>query len=280
MSVRFITRRAFTLVELLVVIGIIAVLIAIAVPTLAKAREAARRTVCLSNTSQLTKAVLLYLNDNKQTLPDACNANSPESPLSARATGLPPGTLIGPDTHVLATAAELLEPYAGSSGDIWRCPSAPTESFVMSGDKPFGGTTPGDSVKPGDTFKPNYSFMATKDLAFSIPAMDYNDVTKFRLKTWAVRNVAGLKVSQVRPKPAQRSTDIVLWYDKTPNYHAPRGDIYSGVEGDYWASYGYLDGHAEGKSYRNVGQYIKVFHNPIPQKWFGSDFAVKFSSEY
>jgi prepilin-type N-terminal cleavage/methylation domain-containing protein len=274
MPVRSRSNYAFTLVELLVVIGIIAVLIALALPSLVKAREAARRTVCLSNASQLTKAVLLYMNDNKQTLPDACNANIPESPLSPRKTGLPAGTAIGPDTHVLATAASLLVPYLGASPDIWRCPSAPTDSFVMTGNNPYAG------IADDDAFKPNYSFMATKDLIFSIPAMDYNDVSKFRLKTWAVRNVAGLKASQVRPAPAQRSTEIVLWYDKTPNYHASHGDIYSGIESDYWASYGYLDGHAEGKTYRNVFQYVKVFHNPVPQKWFGTDFATKFSAEY
>src|SRR5688500_1030093 len=134
MSVRSRFHQAFTLVELLVVMGIISVLMAVALPSLVKAREAARRTVCLSNCSQLTKAVLLYMNDNKQTLPDACNANSDDSPLSPRRTGLPPGTSIGQDTHVLATAANLLTPYLGKTSDIWRCPSAPSDSFVMTGD--------------------------------------------------------------------------------------------------------------------------------------------------
>ena len=274
MAERSRSHRAFTLVELLVVIGIIAVLIAIALPALFKAREAARRTVCLSNTSQLTKATLLYLNDNKQVLPDACNVNGTDAPLSLRAVGLPPGTSFGPDTYVLPTVAELFRRYVGAGGGIWRCPSAPPESFVMTGENPFAGTA------PEDTFKPNYSFMATKDLYFAIGGMSYADVSKFRLKNWAVRNVAGLKVGHVKPMPAQHSTDVVLWYDRTPNYHAPRGDIYSGVAGDYWASYGYLDGHVEGKGYRNVGEYIKVFHNPVPQKWFGVDFAIKFSADY
>jgi prepilin-type N-terminal cleavage/methylation domain-containing protein/prepilin-type processing-associated H-X9-DG protein len=67
--------RAFTLVELLVVIGIIAVLIAVLMPVLSRAREAAIRTQCLSNNRQLTTAWIMYANDNKQWLvnPDTVN---------------------------------------------------------------------------------------------------------------------------------------------------------------------------------------------------------------
>jgi len=60
--------KAFTLVELLVVIGIIAVLIAVLLPTLAKAREAAQRAACLSNIRELGNIFRLYGNANK----DAC----------------------------------------------------------------------------------------------------------------------------------------------------------------------------------------------------------------
>jgi len=52
--------RAFTLVELLVVIGIIAVLIAILLPTLARAGESAQRTACLSNMRQLATMLRMY----------------------------------------------------------------------------------------------------------------------------------------------------------------------------------------------------------------------------
>jgi prepilin-type N-terminal cleavage/methylation domain-containing protein len=58
-------RRAFTLVELLVVIGIIALLIAILLPALNKARENSRRIRCLSNMRQLTIAWLNYAQGNR-----------------------------------------------------------------------------------------------------------------------------------------------------------------------------------------------------------------------
>jgi len=62
-------RKAFTLVELLVVIGIIAVLIAILLPALNKARQAADRVVCGSNMRQVGLAMLTYASENKGTLP-------------------------------------------------------------------------------------------------------------------------------------------------------------------------------------------------------------------
>ena len=62
-------RHAFTLVELLVVIGIIAILIGILVPTLTKARKAAKTTVCLSNLRQMGNGWVMYLTDTKGRLP-------------------------------------------------------------------------------------------------------------------------------------------------------------------------------------------------------------------
>jgi prepilin-type N-terminal cleavage/methylation domain-containing protein len=58
-------REGFTLVELLVVIGIIALLISILLPVMNKARESAKRTACKSNARQIVLAVITYAQDNK-----------------------------------------------------------------------------------------------------------------------------------------------------------------------------------------------------------------------
>jgi prepilin-type N-terminal cleavage/methylation domain-containing protein/prepilin-type processing-associated H-X9-DG protein len=63
------SRSAFTLVELLIVVGIIAVLIAMLLPVLSKVREQGRQTVCLSNLHQLGAAMISYAADNDGFLP-------------------------------------------------------------------------------------------------------------------------------------------------------------------------------------------------------------------
>src|SRR3569833_3534234 len=95
-------HRGFSLIELLVVSAIIAILAAILFPVFAKAREAARRSTCLSNTKQLGTAILMYAGDYDEIL-------------------VPPsvGTRQQADSFGWG---DLIQPYAKNTG-LLECPS-------------------------------------------------------------------------------------------------------------------------------------------------------------
>lgn len=61
--------KKFTLIELLVIIGVIAILLSLLLPSLTKARKQAKLAICLSNCSQLNRALSMYITDNNHSTP-------------------------------------------------------------------------------------------------------------------------------------------------------------------------------------------------------------------
>lgn len=72
-------QNGFTLVELLVVIGIVALLVSILLPALNRVRESAKVVACLSNLKQLSLGIHMYANDNRGSLPRYAATTAPST---------------------------------------------------------------------------------------------------------------------------------------------------------------------------------------------------------
>jgi prepilin-type N-terminal cleavage/methylation domain-containing protein/prepilin-type processing-associated H-X9-DG protein len=116
-------KRAFTLVELLVVLAVIGILTALLLPAVVGTKEGGRSTVCLNNLHQMGIALQIYVQENQDRLPVMQNVGT---------NGPPPTN--GPPLNAV------LLPFVGGNSNIFRCPSDNQKLYTLTGTSYFWNT--------------------------------------------------------------------------------------------------------------------------------------------
>jgi prepilin-type N-terminal cleavage/methylation domain-containing protein len=230
----------FTLVELLVVIGIIALLLSVLMPALSRAREQANRVKCANNLKQLLNALYMYSTENKQFLPYG-------NPGTSQAPGwmYDPTKLSGPPRRQEDVQYGTFHKYLNGSYGTWHCPND-VEPYVV-------------SSYPASIFPLSSYTINVVIVQFSLPNTPSMRMTKFRpdsILFW-------------EPQESGPGAAAYVWDDGTSaadqspltTRHGPT----KAREKDRSSAVGIIDGHVEFVTRKQWDDWNQVgpFPNPV-----------------
>jgi prepilin-type N-terminal cleavage/methylation domain-containing protein len=110
-------RRGFTLIELMVVIAIISILAGLLFPVFARAKAAAKQTVCISNLRQIGGSLMLYMGDSDDIFPSAIDPSDRNDPQMW--AQYPQYQALIPTMPYMS---DVVQPYL-KSHEVFKCPS-------------------------------------------------------------------------------------------------------------------------------------------------------------
>jgi prepilin-type N-terminal cleavage/methylation domain-containing protein/prepilin-type processing-associated H-X9-DG protein len=248
-------RAGFTLIELLVVIAIIAILAALLLPALNKAKIQAQGIQCMSNYKQLTLAWVSYAQDNKDTLaPNDENiwegGYGATAPIAAGegnwASGWANWNVDPQNTNdalfLQNTKMAVLAPYYGSSSKIYKCPAdiylSPVQVQVHYQERIRSVSMDawmGAGAKDGYNWGPTIEHLSQLIYPGPAPSM-----------TWVLVD-----------EDADTIDDGMFYFD--PDSQSVQGSGYANIPGAYHnnaCGFSFADGHSEIHKWANDGNWI------------------------
>jgi prepilin-type N-terminal cleavage/methylation domain-containing protein len=240
-NARVATIHAFTLVELLVVIAVIAILAALLFPVVSSAKSKARRTTCLNNLRQINLGVRMYVDDS--------NDASPSDETTASPTNV---------TSLYTGYKEFMKHYVGVKGassaqdKLFACPADTFyPSFVTNGPQPQQYVQASLHAQPVQGFS-SYMFNG-------------GDNVKRDFKTFSVtlRGLTGIKMSAVRnPGRTVLVAEASAYFPWS--WHEPSSQL---LFNDAMNMISFVDGQVS---------YIKIYWNSTPYPGGSKSLAAQY----